>query len=154
MEGCFVYDVDDLQKVANENLAGRRREAEAAEQIVETETRAFEEWRRQQDLKPLIVGLREHVRGVLAAELERTLPRLKGDPTQDRAALERMIDAATNKLLHGPLTALKAAGERGDAAAIDAVRALFPLGAETSSSRRDPEAQRPELTPARGKVGA
>jgi glutamyl-tRNA reductase len=155
MEGCFVYDVDDLQKVASENLASRRREADAAERIVESETRAFEEWRRQQDLKPLIVALREHVRGVLAAELERTLPRLKGEPAQDRAALERMLDAATSKLLHGPLTALKAAGERGDAATIEAVRGLFPLGSEERATKGAPAAPGSELrAPARGKVGA
>jgi glutamyl-tRNA reductase len=146
MEGCFVYDVDDLQKVADQNIAVRKREAEAAERIVEAETLAFEEWRRQQDLKPLIVGLREHVRGILAAELERTLPRIKGEAEADKAALERMIDAATNKLLHGPLTALKTAGERGDGATIEAVRAMFPLGAKAEPAKKEgPDAARPEL---------
>lgn len=157
MEGCFVYDVDDLQKVADQNIALRKREAEAAERIVEAETLAFEEWRRQQDLKPLIVGLREHVRGILAAELERTLPRIKGDAEADKAALERMLDAATNKLLHGPLTALKAAGERGDGATIEAVRQLFPLGAKPEPTKRDAPAAPPaELAPvaeARRKAG-
>lgn len=140
MEGCFVYDVDDLQKVADQNIAARQREAEAAERIVEAEARAFDEWRRQQDLKPLIVGLREHVRGILAAELERTAPRLKGNPEEDRAALERMIDAATNKLLHAPLAALKAAGERGDGATIDVVRALFPGATATPKPEAPPGA--------------
>ncbi len=125
MEGTFVYDVDDLSKVAQQNIALRKREADAAERIVEDEVRAFSDWRKQQDLKPLIVGLRQHVRSVLAAELDRTMPRLSGGE-QDRAALDRMLDAATNKLLHGPLTALKAAGERGDAATLETVKALFP----------------------------
>jgi glutamyl-tRNA reductase len=126
MEGTFVYDVDDLSKVAQQNIALRKREADAAEKIVDGEVRAFEEWRRQQDLKPMIVGLREHVRSVLAAELERTLPKIKAATPEDRAALERMIDAATSKLVHAPLSALKAAGERGDPSVLEALRTLFP----------------------------
>lgn len=127
MENVFLYDVDDLQKVAQENVAARKREAEAAEDIVEREVHEFESWRRSLDLKPLIVGLRQHVRGVLAAELERTLPRLDGDGAKNRAALDKMLDAATNKLLHHPLTELKKAAEGGDGAVLDAVRKLFPV---------------------------
>nr|MDQ3037003.1 glutamyl-tRNA reductase [Myxococcota bacterium] len=127
MENVFVYDVDDLQKVANENLSARKREAEHAERIVEIEARTFEEWRRGLDLKPIIVGLRRHVREVLAAELERTMPRLSGDAARDRAALERMLDAATSKLLHQPLTELKRAGEVGDQHMIHAIQKLFPV---------------------------
>ncbi|UJR78477.1 glutamyl-tRNA reductase [Sandaracinus amylolyticus] len=127
MENVFVYDVDDLQKVAQENLTARKREAEAAERIVDVEARTFEEWRKQLDLKPIIVGLRRHVREVLAAELERTMPRLSGDAARDRAALEKMLDAATNKLLHQPLTELKKAGEAGDGQVLAVVRRLFPV---------------------------
>lgn len=141
MEGTFVYDVDDLSKVAQQNIALRKREADAAERIVEDEVRAFSDWRKQQDLKPLIVGLRQHVRGVLAAELERTMPRLSGGE-QDRAALDRMLDAATNKLLHGPLTVLKAAGERGDAATLETVKSLFP------EAMRPTPAAAPDANPA------
>ena len=130
MENVFVYDVDDLQKVAHENLAHRKKEAEAAERIVEVEARQFEEWRRSLDLKPIIVGLRSHVRAVLIAELERTMPRLSGDAARDRASLEKMIDAATSKLLHQPLTVVKQAGESGDEHLLAAVKKLFPIDAE------------------------
>ena len=134
MENVFVYDVDDLQKVANENLTARKREAEHAERIVEVEARTFEEWRKGLDLKPIIVGLRRHVREVLAAELERTMPRLTGDAARDRAALDRMLDAATSKLLHQPLTELKRAGELGDPQLSSAVRKLFPVDGEVPAA--------------------
>jgi glutamyl-tRNA reductase len=127
MDNVFVYDVDDLQKVAQENLSARKREAEQAERIVEVETRSFEEWRRGLDLKPIIVGLRRHVREVLAAELERTIPKLSGDATRDRATFDRMLDAATSKLLHQPLMELKKAAELDDQQMIDTVQRLFPL---------------------------
>jgi glutamyl-tRNA reductase len=155
MDNVFVYDIDDLQKVAQDNLARRRREAEAAERIVEIETRQFEEWRRSLDLKPIIVGLRRHVREVLAAELERTLPRLSGDPARDRAALEKMIDAATSKLLHQPLSELKRAGETGDDRVIAVIRRLFPVDAAAGGSgtraaepAASPDGPSPAMTPA------
>jgi glutamyl-tRNA reductase len=150
MEGVFVYDVDDLSKVAQDNLALRKREADAAERIVEVEVRAFDDWRKQQDLKPLIVGLREHVRSVLFAELERTLPRLKGQPEADRAALEKMLEAATSKLLHAPLSAVKTAAERGDVAVLDSVLTLFPDAAKKPAP---PPAKAPEIPPS-GPEGA
>lgn len=141
MDNVFVYDVDDLSKIAQENLGARKREAEQAERIVEVEARAFEEWRRSLDLKPVIVGLRRHVRDVLAAELERTLPRLSGDAARDRAALDKMLDAATSKLLHQPLTELKRAGESGDRHLLAAVRTLFPVD-EAASAATDAERER------------
>lgn len=154
MENVFVYDVDDLQKVAQENLSLRKREAEAAERIVDVEARTFEEWRRSLDLKPLIVGLRRHVREVLAAELERTMPRLSGDAARDRAALEKMLDAATSKLLHQPLTELKRAGEAGEEQVLEIVRRLFPIqeheGAAAPVARIAPATEAPVVpaTPA------
>ena len=128
MDGVFLYDVDDLGKVAQENMAARKREADAAEKIIESETRDFEEWRKQQDLKPLIIGIRQHVHATLTAELERTLPRLTGDKDKDKAALERMIEAMVNKVVHHPVAEVKRASERGDVEVVNAAAKLFPIG--------------------------
>jgi glutamyl-tRNA reductase len=127
LENVFLYDVDDLSKVADENLALRRKEADLAERIVEREVAEFETWRRQQNLKPLIVGLRAHVRSVLAAEIERTLPRLGGDAQANKEALDRAVDAATNKLLHPVLAEIKRAAEDGRAHVLDDAPRLFGL---------------------------
>ena len=129
MDNVFVYDVDDLAKVADENMAARKREAEAAERIVLSEALEFEDWRKQQDLKPLIIGMREHVRSTLAAELERTLPRLTGDKEKDKAALERMLEAMVNKVVHHPVAEVKRAAEQGDMDVVLAATRLFPVPA-------------------------
>jgi len=127
MENVFLYDVDDLSKVASENLALRKKEADLAERIVEREVAEFETWRRQQNLKPLIVGLRAHVRAVMAAEIERTVPRLGGDPAANREALDRAIDAATNKLLHPVLAEIKRAAEDGRSHLLEDAPRMFGL---------------------------
>jgi glutamyl-tRNA reductase len=127
LENVFLYDVDDLSKVAQDNLALRKKEADLAEKIVEREVAEFEAGRRQQNLKPLIVGLRTHVRAIVAAEIERTLPRLGGDPAANKEALDRAIDAATNKLLHPVLAEIKRAAEDGRAHLLEDAPRLFGL---------------------------
>ena len=135
MDNVFVYDVDDLQQVAEENLSVRAREAARAEQIVEEEVEAFLNWRRSLELAPTIVALRERFGQIATEELERALPRLQSTSPSDRAVLEAMGRSLVNKLLHKPMTQLKAgAGEPDGALLIDAVRRLFDLSAEQSAA--------------------
>lgn len=127
LESVFLYDVDDLQRVAEENLKQRAKAAEAAERIVEIEVEEFEAWRRSLALTPTIIALREHFQQVAEAELQRSLGKLELSDAE-RKALERMTKSTVNKLLHAPLAALKK-GARGPhgAALIDATRTLFDL---------------------------
>jgi glutamyl-tRNA reductase len=151
LENVFLYDVDDLQKVAQENLDARRKSADAAERIVEIEVSEFEVWRRSLELTPTIVALRKRIEEALRGELERTLPRLGPLDDKQRQALERMTSAMANKLLHGPLTQLKgASGEPEGAALIAATRALFELDApsEPAAEASTEEAPRPASVPA------
>lgn len=128
MDNVFVYDVDDLEQVAQANIAARQRAADEAERIIGVEVQAFEQWRRAGDLKPTIVGLRQKVRGVLAAELERTLPRLPEMSKKERKSLDKMVDAMTNKLLHHAVSELKAeAGQPEGQVLVDATQRLFDL---------------------------
>ena len=136
MDNVFVYDVDDLQQVAEENLSVRAREAARAEQIVEEEVEAFLSWRRSLELAPTIVALRKRFGQIAAEELQRALPRLDGASSSDRAVLEAMGRSLVNKLLHQPMTQLKAgAGEPDGALLIDAVRRLFALSDEEATTK-------------------
>src|SRR5204863_1488972 len=60
LEDCFLYDIDDLQAVVAETLAGRRREAERAETIVAAEADRFRDWQASLDVVPAIASLRAH----------------------------------------------------------------------------------------------
>jgi glutamyl-tRNA reductase len=128
MDNVFLYDVDDLEQVANQNIAARKREAEAAEKIVGEEVMAFEEWQRSLDLTPTLIGLRERVRGVIHAELERTMPRLKSLSDAERRTLTAMCEAMANKILHKPLTELKKSRDEAQGSQLVAhTRRLFDL---------------------------
>ena len=154
MDNVFVYDVDDLQQVAEENLAVRAREAAQAERIIEEEVESFLSWRRSLELAPTIVALRKRFGEVADEELRRALPRLQGLSEPDRAVLEAMSRSLINKLLHQPMTELKAgAAEPDGALLIDAVRRLFALSEEEpadkeASTQANPEAKVPKLATA------
>lgn len=129
LDNVYLYDIDDLSHLVAESMRGRQAEAERAEAIVAHEARTFETWAEQLNVTPTIVALRGKVRATLAAELDKSLAtKLKHLPEPDRKALGAMLDAAVNKLLHGPVTHLKsvAADARGEEL-VQAVHLLFDL---------------------------
>ncbi|MBX3226317.1 MAG: glutamyl-tRNA reductase [Labilithrix sp.] len=144
LDNVYVYNVDDLEHEVAENMKSRQKEVAAAEKIVDVELTAWSQWARGLNVNPTIVALRAKTKGVLVAELERTLgTRLKHLPEGDRQALTQMIESATNKLLHAPTTRLKAAAGVSDGN--DLVRAaqhLFDL-----PSAPAPEPSTPSLPP-------
>ena len=158
MDKVFLFDVDDLEEVANQNIAARKREADAAEKIVGEEVAAFEEWQRSLDLTPTLIGLRERVRGVIHAELERTMPRLKSLSDADKRTMQAMCEAMANKILHKPLTELKKCrDEPSGAQLVASVRRLFDLDHEPSvapaEAPKEPKAAESALTTASSTPG-
>jgi len=69
LDGCYLYDIDDLEAVVAETLAGRRTEAARAEQLVAEEAERFREWEAALDVVPAIASLRAHAEEIRAAEL-------------------------------------------------------------------------------------
>ncbi|MFT3775491.1 MAG: glutamyl-tRNA reductase [Minicystis sp.] len=133
LDNVFLYDVDDLSQIVAESLEGRAAEAARAAAIAEEEARGFEAWTQEQALTPAIVALRARTRSVLGAELDRSLHgKLRHLGAAEREALEIMLDAATNKLLHGPVSRLRelAADPLADEY-LEALRDLFALDTVT-----------------------
>jgi len=107
VEGCFVYDIDDLQQVAQANLADRSREAEAAETIVSREVEKYQQRLQTRDAVPAILALQQNAEAIREAELLRAQSRLANLTPQQREAVEALTRSLTNKLLHPQLTALR-----------------------------------------------
>ena len=123
LEGCYLYDIDDLEAVVVETLAGRRREAERAEAIVAEEADRFRAWQASLDVVPAIASLRARAEEIRAAELSRA----KLNDAERRAA-ESVTAAVLNKLLHLPTIRMKQAAAAADGVIYaDAVRHLFGL---------------------------
>ena len=123
LDGCYLYDIDDLEAVVAETLAGRRREAERAEAIVDAEAERFREWQASLDVVPAIASLRARAEEIRTAELDRA--KLSG---AERRAAESVTAAVLNKLLHLPTIRMKEAAAAADGVIYaDAVRHLFGL---------------------------
>jgi len=123
LDGCYLYDIDDLEAVVAETLAGRRREAARAEAIVAEEAERFRAWQASLDVVPAIASLRARAEEIRAAELRRA--RLTDD---ERRAAESVTAAVLNKLLHLPTIRMKQAAAAADGVIYaDAVRHLFGL---------------------------
>ncbi|MBI4531518.1 MAG: glutamyl-tRNA reductase [Candidatus Latescibacteria bacterium] len=121
----FLYNIDDLQSVVANNLAKREQEAERVRQIIAEELSPFLAWWNTLDVVPVIVSLREKFQQIGEIELSRLLPKLHGISEADAATLLRSF---MNKLLHEPITKLKAAAEADDGLTyVEALRYLFSL---------------------------
>jgi glutamyl-tRNA reductase len=123
LDGCYLYDIDDLEAVVAETIADRSREAERAEKIVADETDRFRAWQASLRVVPAIASLRARAEEIRAAELDRA--KLSG---AERRAAESVTAAVLNKLLHLPTIRMKQAAAAADGVIYaDAVRHLFGL---------------------------
>ena len=109
VEGCFVYDIDDLQQVAQANLADRSREAAEAEAIVAKEVDKYHQRLSARDAVPAILALQQSAESIREAELARTLTKLAstGLTPAQQSAIESLTRSLTAKLLHPQLVALR-----------------------------------------------
>src|SRR6516165_2014589 len=114
VEGCFVYDIDDLQQVAAANLADRSREAEAAETIVSREVDKYQQRLQARDAIPAILALQQNAEAIREAELKRAASKLTSLTPDQQAAIEALTRSLTNKLLHPQLVALRRSMQNTD----------------------------------------
>ncbi len=125
LDGCYLYDIDDLDAVVAASLAGRRREAERAEAIVADEAERFRAWQASLDVVPTIASLRARAEAIRAAELDKAAGKLTDE---ERHAVESITAQILNKLLHLPTVRMKEAAAAADGVLYaDAVRHLFGL---------------------------
>jgi glutamyl-tRNA reductase len=131
LDNVYLYNIDDLKSVAEENLHERASEAEKAEAIVVDEVEHFLRWLGALDQVPTITALRQRFDDIRRGELEKSLGGgLKNLSPEQRAALEDMTSAMVNKMLHGPISQLRrnSGEETADATLyVAALKKLFDL---------------------------
>lgn len=108
LDNIYLYDIDDLKEVVEENLAQRREEAVKAKEIVNEETKGFCHWLSSLDLQPTIVDLFQHTESIIEDEINRTIKRLGANLSDDAVnALRLMQNSMVKKLNHEPVSFLK-----------------------------------------------
>ena len=128
LEQVFLYNIDDLRSLVDENLARRREQTAHAEAMVSEEVEEFVVWLRSRRAIPTLVALRRRFEDIRQAELKRLDSKLSGLPPEARARVEEVTRLLVQKLLLTPTERLKSAGDENTAAQYaDVVTQLFSL---------------------------
>ena len=127
LTNSYVYDIDDLQGVVDDNIEDRQYEAIKGERIIDEAVISFRQWYDSLEVVPTIVALRNKMETIAAAEIQKTL-QSHSIPEDSVSAIQKMTGALINKILHDPTMFLKKDGMMEDKSLyIDTVRRLFKL---------------------------
>jgi glutamyl-tRNA reductase len=129
IEDVFLYTIDDLRQVIDDNLRSRKAAAREAEALIDLQVEHYLAWRRALLTHNPLTGLRRDAEAQRDAVLLRAR-QLLSNGRDPQAALEFLAHTLTNKLLHAPSANLRAAAQRGDAELLRAAERLFDTGTD------------------------
>ena len=125
-DDVYLYSVDDLKQVIEENMRSRQEAALQAEEIIEAQVDRFMSWTRSLEAVPTVRAYREYAESLAQAERNKALNQLESGKSP-----EEVIDTLTynlvNKLTHNPSVNLRGAVAEGETGLLEAVRTLFRL---------------------------
>jgi glutamyl-tRNA reductase len=128
LDDVFLFTIDDLQTVVDENLAERRGEIAACEVIVGEETQKFLAWLRSMDAGPILAALQRKAEQVVLGELEKSRGRLGHLSERDTQLIELLARGVAKRLLREPVIAVKRFAAEGAARhPLEVVEELFDL---------------------------
>ncbi len=126
LNDVYLYTVDDLQEVIEENMRSRQEAAEQATEIIDFHVEEFMGWMRSLDAVGTIQGYRRQSEITRDEVLKRALKQLKNGKSAEET-LQYLAHTLTNKLLHTPSTQIRQAGFDGHSELLDAANTLFQI---------------------------
>ncbi|QSX29168.1 glutamyl-tRNA reductase [Shewanella cyperi] len=126
LDDAFLYTVDDLQSIIEQNMASRREAAEQAEVIAQEQSFLFMDWIRSLETVDSIREYRDASMAIRDELVERALNKLAQGADSSQVMLE-LANKLTNKLIHAPTQALSAASRQGDLNQIGQLRSALGL---------------------------
>ncbi|MBF0573695.1 MAG: hypothetical protein HQK69_08040 [Desulfamplus sp.] len=127
IDNAYLYDIDDLQNIVDDNMEERKKEALKGERLVDEAVIKFQKWLENLDVVPTIVAIKEKIEKIIESETEKTLNSLSLKE-EEQDAIKRMAQAITNKIMHDPIQFLKNSGNhRDDVFYLNAAREIFNI---------------------------
>lgn len=128
LDNVYLYDMDGLQAMADENMETRRAEVDRCLEIVEHQVDHFTKWLRSLQAEPTIVSMAQEWNTIRERELEKTLRALPDLDEKQRAEVEYMSKRIVNNILQRPMSQIKAEVSEEDASGVlHLVKRLFGL---------------------------
>ncbi len=137
LDDVYLYSVDDLKEVIEENIRSRREAARQAEEIINTQVVHFMDWLGSLDTVSTIRALRQQAAALQQDALDGALKKLRGGGNPEQV-LREVTRSLTNKLIHQPSSQLRQADARRRAALLQAAQELFNLDGERPSTKKEP----------------
>jgi glutamyl-tRNA reductase len=107
IENVYLYNIDNLQDIVDENVKNRRREALKAEGIIKEEVAQYANWLKELKAVPTIVSLRGKAEDIVSAELGKARSWMGNLENTDREKIEALVNSIVNKILHAPVAVMK-----------------------------------------------
>ncbi len=124
----YLYDIDDLQSVVENNLAERQKAARYAEEIIADEIKQFVSWLSSLEVTPTIAELKELTEKIKQEELSKVLDHLSEVNEHDKEHIKAVTTVVLNRLLHQPIIRMKELADHKDGYAyVESLRYLFGL---------------------------
>ncbi len=128
VDNAYIYDIDDLKGVVDDNLAQRKNEAVKAERIIDEAVLRFRNWHDNLAVVPTVVALREKMTTIATDEVNKTLHHRECLSEGDQDAVQRMVEAIVNKIMHDPTEFLKkSVDKKNKHRYLDMVKRLFNI---------------------------
>jgi len=124
LQDIYLYTVDDLKSVVDENLRGRELAAEAAQEIINLEVTAFNRWLRTHQSADQIRQLRDGAELIKQRAIEKALAQIKNDSDPEQA-INRLANEIINKLMHKPTIEMRKALQSEDEERIRLLKSLI-----------------------------
>ena len=126
LRDVYLYTVDDLRSVIDENREMRLKAAHQAEAIIDLQVVRFMRWVRSLESVPVIIRFREEMHETSKIEVQKALKKLRGGGDAEKI-VEQLARDLTNKFIHKPSQAIKQADMDGDRTLLSATKKLFDL---------------------------
>ena len=128
LDNVFLFNIDDLQQVVEENRREREKEVHKVEAMIADESGKFSHWLKALEVTPTLKALTQKAEEIREFELQNLLNRLPHLQGRDRELVQAALKAVIAKLLHDPLITLREAARDDDGyLTIDVIRRAFKL---------------------------
>ena len=132
LDDIYLYTVDDLREVIQDNMKSRQQAAEQAREIIEVQAHDYMGWVRSLDSVSLIQSFRSQAEEARDDVLQRAIRQLDNGKQPDEV-LRFLAHTLTNRLLHTPSAKLREASSSGQTDLLDAAENLFQLKSKPSA---------------------
>jgi glutamyl-tRNA reductase len=126
LDDVYLYTVDDLQGVIDENMKNREQAAKQAEEIIDTQVSQFMDWMSTLDTVSTIRAIRDNAEAMQQEVLDAALKRLRTGE-EPEAVLRELARSLSNKLIHAPSVQLRSSSPEQKDELVRAARTLFAI---------------------------